>query len=89
MIDCLSWPASDLYLQCDLVNGVRKTVSYLPVEFAKAGKFVRLKNKDETWDDGWTVLAVYGKPRELTHFGGISRAHLRATGDSPRKRKRK
>lgn len=79
---------SDLYKQCSLVNSTRRTVSYLPLKFATRGQAVRLKNKDDTWDDGWTVSAVYGKPRELIHFNGISRAHLRATGDSlPKKRK--
>lgn len=33
-------------------------VSWLPKEFAKAGRYVKLKERDQ-WDDGWKVTEAY------------------------------
>ena len=33
---------------------------WLPTTYAKKGRTVKLKRSDGSWDDGWTVHAVYG-----------------------------
>jgi len=32
--------------------------SWIPEKFAKVGKYLKLKNEDDTWTDGWKVLEV-------------------------------
>ena len=38
-------------------GGTRHQVSWIPEEFAKKGKFLRLKEGD-VWEDGWKVTGV-------------------------------
>lgn len=55
------------YLQCDLIKkinilnfetSVRRT-SWLPEKYAKRGSYVKLKQDDGNWTDGWFVETVY------------------------------
>tara|TARA_B100000745_G_scaffold298198_1_gene246411 strand:- start:931 stop:1158 length:228 start_codon:yes stop_codon:yes gene_type:complete len=46
-----------MYNQCRLRKGNAIQVSWIPSEFAKENKYVRLKENGE-WTDGWKVLTV-------------------------------
>lgn len=66
-----------LYRQCRLVKQIRDgemiQTSYIPAEFAKHGRIVKIREGD-TWDDGWQVRIVGGAltEEELT---ALSHAH--------------
>lgn len=47
--------SKDMHVQCGLVKGHTRLVSWLPREFAKPGRVVKLKNDDGSWDNGWMV----------------------------------
>lgn len=49
----------ELYQQCLLYKGNTAMVSWIPTEFAKKGKVVKLKVNGE-WDDGWFVMSQFG-----------------------------
>lgn len=53
------------YLQCGLVNGSTHTTTWLPVKFAVKGKYLKLKQKDGSWWNGWKVETVSGEPKEF------------------------
>jgi hypothetical protein len=46
------------YKQCGLKNGDRYLNTWLPEKFAVKGKFVKLKQADGSWWDGWEVNTV-------------------------------
>ena len=46
------------YRQCTLQKGNTTTVSWIPEEFAKTTKILKLKDRDDVWDDGWRVVQV-------------------------------
>ena len=46
--------------QCRLRKGATEQVTFIPEEFAKVGRFVKLRSATE-WDDGWKVVAVYSR----------------------------
>jgi hypothetical protein len=76
-----------LYSQCRLARptpgGEYAVVSWIPTEFAVAGKSIRLRT-GKVWESGWIVRSV-GATRPLDQvpdFHELSKAHLRATGDS-------
>lgn len=59
--------------------------SYIPDQYAKLGKVVKLL-KDETWEDGWEVIqrsdtAVDDAP----DYRKAIRSHRKNTGDSMKK----
>ena len=53
-----------LYRQCRLVKKIRdgETIqtSYIPAEFAKLGRIVKIREDDGSWDDGWVIRIVGG-----------------------------
>jgi hypothetical protein len=50
----------EMYTQCRLKKGTKEQMSWIPGEFAVAGKVVKLKDADTgNWDDGWIVEAAY------------------------------
>ncbi len=51
---------TDYHVQCTLVKGAAKQVSWIPAKFAKAGRPIKLKEGDE-WEDGWIVEHVGSK----------------------------
>lgn len=53
------------YIQCSLKNGNTYTTTWLPVRFAVEGKYVKLKQKDGSWWDGWLVTSASGEPKEF------------------------
>jgi hypothetical protein len=66
-----------LYRQCRLVkqmrNGEMIQTSYIPAEFARRGRVVKLRNED-TWDDGWEVRVV-GDALTEDELTALSHAH--------------
>ena len=77
------------YRQCRLVkrieNGELQLVSWIPEPHAATGRFVKLREADGSWDDGW-VVATAGQNRllaaDVPDFHELSKAHLRASGDA-------
>ena len=53
--------ASDNHVQCrpQRVNGV-VTTSWIPQKYAKKGKYLKLKNDDGEWENGWQVIDTFG-----------------------------
>lgn len=52
------------YVQCLLQkkkdNCLETYVTFLPLQYAKKGKILKLKSRgQESWDDGWVVTDVY------------------------------
>ena len=71
---------NELYRQCRLVKKVRGgeavQTSYIPDEFAREGRFVKLREDDGGWDDGWVIRLVGGSLTE-DQLGELERAHRR------------
>jgi hypothetical protein len=77
------------YKQCVLerVNSpisFSMTTSWLPEEFATIGQFVKLKQEDGTWSDGWKVISANFRVEEnkLPDPHREIKAHRRNTKDS-------
>ena len=49
---------NDLYAQCVLKRKNRTMTSWLPMKFSVAGKVLKLKDENDTWEDGWIVAEV-------------------------------
>ncbi len=66
-----------LYRQCRLVKKIRDgemiQTSYIPAEFARAGRVVKIREGD-TWDDGWQVRIVGGSLTE-DELTALDQAH--------------
>lgn len=73
----------DLYIQCLLVKDLTSQVSYIPKEFAKQNKTIKLKTGDD-WDEGWLVKEVYhnSETTEPPDWRKLIRGHRKSTGDS-------
>lgn len=60
-------------------------MSWIPDQFATAGKILKLRRDDGAWENGWVVLEA-GHNRlsadQVPDFHKLSKAHLRATGDA-------
>lgn len=76
------------YRQCTLVKnrrGVTFTkVSWIPSNFAKIKKILKLKYNDK-WEDGWEVVSASEKEVEEQHLPDSHKAikgHRKMTGDS-------
>ena len=71
---------NELYRQCRLVKKVRGgeaiQTSYIPDEFAREGRIVKLREDDGGWDDGWVIRSVGGSLTE-EQLGELERAHRR------------
>ncbi len=79
------------YRQCKLVKkieaGTRHQTSYLPEEFAKVGKIVKLRDDDGEWEDGWLVAEASSHRMaddEMHDSHDTIKGHRKATGDSKR-----
>jgi hypothetical protein len=55
-----SWPDYPMH-QCLLRNGNLERTSFLPTQFAVAGKILKLKDDEGEWKDGWKVEKVYSR----------------------------
>jgi hypothetical protein len=69
-----------LYTQCRLVKKIRggETIqtSYIPTEFAKVGRVVKVREDDGSWDDGWVIRIVGGSLTE-EQLTALEKAHRR------------
>jgi len=63
-----------MYRQCFLVLGDKKTVSWIPEKFAKIGKYLKLKNSEGSWINGWLIKSVNGRMTE-DEMRTASRSH--------------
>lgn len=75
------------YKQCKLVKktptGQIETVSWIPEKFANVGGVIKLKNDDETWDDGYVVVSASETTiDEPPDYRKSIRQHKDRTGDS-------
>jgi len=70
---------NELYRQCRLVKKIRDgeaiQTSYIPAEFAKEGRVVKIR-EDGGWDDGWVIRVVGGSLTE-DQLAALERAHRR------------
>lgn len=55
------------YRQCSLRKGNVQQISYIPEKFAIVGKILKLKQDDDTWEDGWEVRSA-GELKEHTYL---------------------
>lgn len=46
------------HAQCTLRKGSTEQVSWIPEDKAVVGKFVKLRERGDEWDDGWEVISV-------------------------------
>jgi hypothetical protein len=71
---------NELYRQCRMVKRLRDgeaiETSYLPAEFAKVGRIVKVREEDGAWDDGWVIRSVGGTLTE-EQLADLERAHRR------------
>lgn len=69
------------YTQCKLRRGTSWTVSIIPDRYAVKGKFLKLKDADGNWEDGWEVIDTYTKfPEDVAlHNEMLWRHHREAT----------
>jgi hypothetical protein len=69
---------NELYRQCRLVKKIRGgeaiQTSYIPTEFAREGRIVKLREVDGGWGDGWVIRVVGGSLTE-DQLGELERAH--------------
>ncbi|WP_286764267.1 MULTISPECIES: hypothetical protein [Rhodopirellula] len=77
------------YVQCamrrNIAGGSVRTTSYIPQEFAKVGRVLRLKDDKVGWVDGWVVESVGDVIVEGDQLPDSHRAiknHRKSTGDS-------
>jgi hypothetical protein len=60
-------------------------VSWIPEPHAETGRVVKLRRDDGTWEDGWKIVGAGDRRltgEQVPDFHQLSKAHLRATGDS-------
>ena len=76
---------NEQYRQCRLVKRLREgqsvQMSYIPDEFAREGRVVKLRDEAGDWDDGWVIALVRpGSPSECARRHEL--AHRRFSGES-------
>jgi hypothetical protein len=49
------------YIQCALMRENSHHMAWIPEKFAIIDKFIKIKNDDDTWTDGWKVVGVGDK----------------------------
>jgi len=50
---------NETYTQCALARKSTVEVSWIPTKFANKGKYVKFKQGDGSWEDGWLVQETY------------------------------
>jgi len=46
------------HVQCQLARGTTDTTTWLPQKYAVVGDFVKLRDDDGVWQDGWEVMVT-------------------------------
>lgn len=49
------------YIQCALMRDNYHHMAWIPEKFAILDKFIKIKNDDGSWQDGWKVVGVGDK----------------------------
>lgn len=77
------------YRQCSLEKKTKEgsvsQVSWIPSIYAKVNSFVKLKNDDEVWVDGWKVKSISDEELALDDVPDWKKSitgHRKNTGDS-------
>lgn len=77
------------YRQCTMRRSMDAcsvaTTSYIPQQYAKLGKVLKLKDSQDMWVDGWVVEKVGASiidSGELPNYRKAIRNHRKLTGDS-------
>jgi hypothetical protein len=81
------------FKQCHLSKkidtGEMKQTSWIPEEFAKLNKVIKLRDENGTWVNGWVVRQV-GQSRlaenELPNYHKEIKEHRKTTGDSKQRK---
>lgn len=74
-----------IFRQCELVNGNRSHVAWIPDGFAERGRVLKIKDRAGVWSEGWMVQAVYPyqvRDRDLPDYRKGIRSHRNHTGDA-------
>jgi hypothetical protein len=50
---------SETYTQCALARKSASQVAWIPTKFANKGNYIKLKQDDGSWEDGWLVQETY------------------------------
>lgn len=81
------------YVQCsmrrNIVGGSVVTTSFIPQQFAKQGKVLKLKDDSDRWVNGWVVESVgtsVVESESLPDYRKAIRKHRKTTGDSAPRR---
>lgn len=71
------------YVQCVLVNGASRQTAWIPQRFAVQDKFLKLKQEDDSWQDGWQVrgLGDTHLPGSVINERSRDYKHTRAASD--------
>jgi hypothetical protein len=77
------------YRQCRLSRktptGEAQQVSWLPDQYAVAGKVLKLRDDDKNWENGWVVVGA-GQNRlaqdQLPDYHQLIKGHRKMTGDA-------
>jgi hypothetical protein len=61
------------YCQCRMEKPTGKDsrkwdIAWIPEKFAKVGKYIKIKQEDGTWDNGWLVTGVGDIKREESYL---------------------
>lgn len=82
------------YRQCTMRRPISRgsvvTTSYIPHQYAKLGRVLKLKDADDSWVDGWVVEEVGDaviEASELPDYRKAIKSHRKSTGDSTRRSK--
>jgi hypothetical protein len=46
------------YIQCALKRKEYHHMAWIPEKFAVVGKFIKIKKKNDEWEDGWEVIGA-------------------------------
>ena len=82
-------PRNVKYVQCamkrSVAGGSVRTTSYIPQQFAKLGRVLRLKDDNVGWVDGWVVECVGDAIIDGDQLPDSHKAiknHRKSTGDT-------
>jgi hypothetical protein len=72
-------------LRKKLTNSYLEQTSYIPEPFCAVDKILKLRNEDNTWDDGWIVIIAHPEKRlakDVPDAHEMIKSHRKATGDA-------
>ena len=73
------------YRQCVLEKENMTTVSWIPEKYAEKGKYLKLKNENGEWENGWVVKCASADRVEESYLPDSHQQikdHRKKTGDS-------